>query len=310
MWDNERSPIAPPDMDISYSISDVERETGITREILRIWERRYGFPAPGRSPQGDRAYSRADVDTLRQVRKLMDAGMRPGKIFAQGLHTQHGLLAERSQPDQAPERLALINTLKRHDTTRLDHWLRERLNNDLGLFIRTDAGRFCHWVGEAWLNGELEIFEEHLFSERLEAMLKQALPPLTSGTEPHVLLTTASGELHSLGLLMSECLFHLAGCRTTSLGTNTPLNDIARAARQMRCDIVALSFSGAYPHAQAKADLLRLRDLLPADCQLWAGGRAVSRLRIRHAGLMMMDSLDELAPAVQQWRQQRPPAGP
>lgn len=39
-------------------ISVVERETGIPKDLLRMWERRYGFPEPARDAQGDRVYPR------------------------------------------------------------------------------------------------------------------------------------------------------------------------------------------------------------------------------------------------------------
>ena len=40
----------------AYPISAVERETGLSKDTLRMWERRYGFPAPGRDAQGERVY--------------------------------------------------------------------------------------------------------------------------------------------------------------------------------------------------------------------------------------------------------------
>ena len=66
---------------ITLSISAVERDTGLSKDTLRVWERRYGFPLPLRDALGERAYSRADVERLRIIRRLMDAGHRPGKII-------------------------------------------------------------------------------------------------------------------------------------------------------------------------------------------------------------------------------------
>ncbi len=40
-----------------FAISTVERNTGIGRDTLRIWERRYGFPTPERNDKGERVYS-------------------------------------------------------------------------------------------------------------------------------------------------------------------------------------------------------------------------------------------------------------
>ena len=62
------------------NISAVERETGLSKDVLRMWERRYGFPKPGRDDNGERQYTPADVGKLRAMKRLMDVGVRPGKI--------------------------------------------------------------------------------------------------------------------------------------------------------------------------------------------------------------------------------------
>ena len=66
------------------SIAAVERETGISKDALRVWERRYGFPMPTRNAFGERVYPAAQVGRLRMIRRLMDQGMRPGRPIADG----------------------------------------------------------------------------------------------------------------------------------------------------------------------------------------------------------------------------------
>ncbi|MCK7493491.1 MAG: MerR family transcriptional regulator [Comamonadaceae bacterium] len=34
----------------------MERDTGLSKDTLRVWERRYGFPLPGRDALGERTY--------------------------------------------------------------------------------------------------------------------------------------------------------------------------------------------------------------------------------------------------------------
>jgi DNA-binding transcriptional MerR regulator len=41
---------------LHFSIAAVERDTGIGKDTLRVWERRYGFPQPGRDSFGERSY--------------------------------------------------------------------------------------------------------------------------------------------------------------------------------------------------------------------------------------------------------------
>ena len=65
-----------------FNIAAVERDTGLSKDVLRIWERRYGFPVPDRDSNGERSYPADQVDRLRLIKRLMDQGHRPGKLIA------------------------------------------------------------------------------------------------------------------------------------------------------------------------------------------------------------------------------------
>jgi MerR family transcriptional regulator, light-induced transcriptional regulator len=64
------------------SISAVENETGLSKDTLRAWERRYGFPSPSRDAKGDRRYPAQQVERLRKIKRLVDNGFRPSKVIA------------------------------------------------------------------------------------------------------------------------------------------------------------------------------------------------------------------------------------
>src|SRR5690349_8741470 len=66
------------------SIAEVERETALPRATLRIWERRYGFPAPLRDDRDERVYPADQVEQLRLMRELVEQGYRPAKLVAAG----------------------------------------------------------------------------------------------------------------------------------------------------------------------------------------------------------------------------------
>src|SRR5687768_3795296 len=71
---------SPTSAALLLSIAEVERDTGLGKDTLRVWERRYGFPAPARDAQGQRLYTQAEVDRLRQIASLLRAGHRPGRV--------------------------------------------------------------------------------------------------------------------------------------------------------------------------------------------------------------------------------------
>lgn len=268
-----------------YSISAVERDVGISKDVLRVWERRYGFPRPERDARGERTYPAEQVRRLRLVKRLMDLGHRPGRLLAADAGELELALArgraEASPPaDAAGDLQDLLDLLGGDDAPACAHALQQRLaRQGLRLFVLDTIAPLSILVGEAWEQGRLQVFEEHLFTEIAERLLRQAIAAVPRGRGPQVMLTTLPGEMHGLGLLMVEALLVLEGAQCVSLGTQTPVPDIAQAARAWNADVVAVSFSAAFAQRQAQAALQQLRDALPPAVQLWAGGAAVRALR-------------------------------
>jgi hypothetical protein len=68
-----------------FPINVVEKETGISKYLLRMWERRYEFPRPLRDIKCERVYTSLDIEKLKVVKLLMGEGYRPSKIINQQL---------------------------------------------------------------------------------------------------------------------------------------------------------------------------------------------------------------------------------
>jgi DNA-binding transcriptional MerR regulator len=64
----------------ALNISAVERETGLSEDMLRKWETRYGFPTPLRDANGERIHAAEQVSRLRLIKRLMDADFRLSRI--------------------------------------------------------------------------------------------------------------------------------------------------------------------------------------------------------------------------------------
>src|SRR6185436_4067902 len=61
-------------------IREVVRATGLRREQLYMWQRRYGFPSPKRDPYGDRVYPPDQVARLKLIKQLLSEGWRAGAV--------------------------------------------------------------------------------------------------------------------------------------------------------------------------------------------------------------------------------------
>lgn len=290
----------------TFNIAAVERDTGLSKDVLRVWERRYGFPLPERDANGERCYPAEQVERLRLIKRLLDQGHRPGKLL--GLPNEAlSQLAPRRDPAVVPSSAAadlaeLLSLLKQHDIAGYQQAMQQRLaRQGLQGFVQDTVAPLTEQVGAAWEAGLFEVFEEHLFTELTKRLLRQAIATLPAGRSPRLLLTSVPNEEHVLGLLMVEALFALEGVECIPLGTQMPLLDIARAAEAHAADIVALSFSVAFPSRQILGLLQQLRQVLPAGIELWAGGGGTVRLPAPD-GVRVLPGFSEALDALAGWR--------
>lgn len=301
----------------SYSISDVERDTGVPKETLRVWERRYSFPKPGRDANGERIYSAEQVQRLRLIKRLLDCGYRPGKIMHQSTDELAAVAAKVTVVPAAnandPELQTCLALIKDHKMVQLrQRMVQAQLQIGLDRFVKELVAPLTSLVGDAWAAGQLAVFEEHLYSDMLDSLMRGIVHAVQQQAgqgeaRPRILLTTVPQERHGLGLLMAEALFALEGAHCISLGVQTPLAEIVEAARSQEADVVALSFSSSTSPRAAVDNVNELRARLGNTLPIWAGGSGAAAAR-RHLGAASVLDLDDIKTAVARWRQEQ--AGP
>ena len=306
-----------PDM---LSIAAVERDTGIAKDTLRVWERRYGFPKPLRDANDDRVYPADQIEKLRLLKRLLDIGHRPGRIVPLPIETLRELATQGTQTYDHSATMPVItqddmnrylDLLRSHQTEALRLALSTTLMNiGLDRFVIDIVAPLIKNIGDYWANGKIEIHEEHLFTEQIKHLLRTAINSVPRGhtgqnedlARPRILLTTFPQEQHSLGLLMAEALLALEGCVCVSLGTQTPILEIAQAARAQKADIVALSFSTQINQNQVVDGLNELKSKLAPGVEIWAGGENHVLKRRAPDGIRVIEHLPDISNYVKEWR--------
>src|SRR3954469_2066717 len=127
-------PMSVNDVEEGVPIASVEQSTGIARATLRIWERRYGFPQPGRDARGERSYPDEQVRKLRLIADLMSQGQRPGRLVQLTLPQLAALTSPASEPGKEQREPTIddpvVAALRRHDAAQvvqlLEDSVRER----------------------------------------------------------------------------------------------------------------------------------------------------------------------------------------
>ncbi|CAN5522405.1 HTH-type transcriptional repressor CarH [soil metagenome] len=299
---------------VTMPISVVERDTGLSKDTLRVWERRYGFPLPGRDPAGDRAYTPQQIDKLRAIKRLVDKGHRPGRIVSLELPELQRILVGMGDAAAAGARplspgadiQSFADLVRSRDMRGLRLGLGQAAS-EMGLarFVTGLVAPLDALVADGCDRGLIEMFEERLYTETMAAALQQAIGAMGmphARSLPRVLLTGLHQESHDTGVLMAEAIYSVAGCHCLQLGPRNHVFDIVRAATALAADIVSVSCGvgcqpGPLPHALAE-----LRARLPATTAIWAGGTSPALGRRPIRGVMVLRQIDSLLEEIAVWR--------
>jgi len=283
-----------------FSIGVVEHDAGIGRDTLRVWERRYGFPEPVRNEKGERIYPERQLRRLQRIRRLLDQGMRPGKLLRLSEAALDEL--EASLQPEKPQQLdkavsAILAAISSADAGKVEILFRTQYEKQgMKSFILDTVVPLLNAVGELWIGGKLQVFQEHFLSQQLIRFLNTEIARIQkSAGRPLVLLATLPGEEHTLGLLMVAGILSSQGISAINLGGEVPMDQIVRAVQQFDPQTVGITFSGAYQYKNIRAHLLELRELIPDDVDIWTGGEGVRRLRKLPIGITKFNSLENFS---------------
>jgi methylmalonyl-CoA mutase cobalamin-binding subunit len=296
----------------SYSIRLAARMTGISPHTLRMWERRYGFPAPGRTDGGARRYSGGDVERLKLIARALELGFRAGEAVPRDAEALERAIAEQvgaasPAPGATIDIEDVVQAAQRDDVDTV-RTLVKRAAALLGPdgFVQSFAYPLCVKIGDLWHAGEVGVHQEHFVSEQLESQLRIIIDAYAEGAgAPRVLLATLPNQLHGLGIQMAALQLAVRGAKPRVLGVNSPVAAIAEAASAHRVDVVGVSVTGGEELAAQRKQLRRLRKLVPESRELWVGGRDAAQLKWRDATVHTIGDLDGLDGALRAWRAAR-----
>jgi DNA-binding transcriptional MerR regulator/methylmalonyl-CoA mutase cobalamin-binding subunit len=286
--------------------TDLERETGLGKDLLRKWRERYGFPTPEKQSNGALGYSREQVRQLRLIKRLLDAGFRPGQVVGKSIAELDRLLGALSGNDEAPlwnsTTREAIERLKQHDLEGLRALLvEERAKGSLSDFVTHMVDPLVVAVGEAWAQGKIEVYHEHLCSDELVRCLHTELRAFKPKRGfPRILFATPPDESHVLGLLMAEAVLAEQGADCISVGPQIAMGELAMAAQACHAKIVAMSFSFAYPTRRVRPTLAHLRELLPSSIEIWVGGAGASHIQRPPKGVLIFGNLQAVTSELMQ----------
>lgn len=280
-----------------HPIRVVAERTGLSADVLRAWQKRYGAVRPGRSDAGQRLYSDADIERLRLIAEAVRGGRGVAQVAQLTSEEIVALIREdkanaRTRVDDVERTIAqCVELTTQLNSAELELQLRRALMEfGVDTFMEGVITPLLTRIGEGWARGELTPAHEHLAAAVIRRVLEWVKQSAEAGEHaPLLLATTPSGELHELGALMAATIAALEGWRVRYLGPNLPAADVARAAQQAGAGAIAVSVICA-DRSDTTAWFTTLSRQLQGGV-VFAGGSAVRKMKL--AGARVFPNLQE-----------------
>lgn len=300
MPDNAADPALP-----RYPVRVVATRTGLSPHVLRAWERRYQVVVPTRTDGGQRLYSDLDIERLRKLRRLVEAGhaiSRLARLTAEQLdQVNEGELQSAGpgpEPGEAGARVEeALGAATRFDAARFEAVLeRAALSFGIPAFLDQIAAPAMERIGHGWADGSVSVGQEHMATAAFRRVLGWLLRANeVYGPAPRIVVATPPRQVHELGALMAAVSAAAEGWKVTYLGPDMPVAELVRAAEETGADAVALSV--VYPDEIEGlfAALRRPGQGLPPEIPLIVGGAAMRhhRQEAESVGALVVETLAE-----------------
>jgi len=237
-------------------IGELSRRSGVSPELLRAWERRYGLLRPTRSSGGLRLYSEDDFERVRRMQQHLSDGLAAAEAAA---------LAVR-EPAREHERPPLVPATALGElATALDafdepaaHAILDRLLAiaTVDTVLLEIVLPYLRELGDRWERGQVSIAQEHFASNVVRGRMLGLARGWGRGIGPVALIACLPDERHELGLIAFGLALRSRGWRVAYLGADTPVETLEHAAAALEPRLVVLSAQSDGP-VRACADELR-----------------------------------------------------
>jgi DNA-binding transcriptional MerR regulator len=227
-------------------IRELSRRVGVSPDVLRKWERRYGVLKPGRTLGNQRLYSRVDEVRMRLMVDHVRSGMAPAQAAEMAVSARFKINTARV-PATTPVGLTgaakeMLSALERYDETTADQVLEKLLETHSATTIIRDIFLpMLREVGDRWAHSEIRVVQEHFASGFVHGRLLGLARGWDRGLGSRALLACPEGEQHTLGLLAFGIALHQVGWRITYLGADTPVEMLGETAADIGPSLIVIA---------------------------------------------------------------------
>lgn len=247
-------------------IGELSRRVGVSSDLLRKWEQRYGVLRPGRTIGNRRLYSRVDEARIRLMLRHVQSGVPPAQAAELVAGARFRVAAPTVSTDVRPPaadaaKAQLLAALERFDESTAEQLLEKLLATAATPVVLRDVVLpLLRELGDRWADTDVSIAQEHFASTFVHGRLLGLARGWDRGLGPRALLACPAGEQHTFGLITFGIALHQVGWRITYLGADTPLGTVAEAARALDPRLIVISVALAAHLRGAEEELRSLAE--------------------------------------------------
>ena len=270
----------------THRIHRVAKLTGLSKDVVRVWERRYGLVKPLRSANRYREYTDEDVALLRFLKAELEHGQTIGALAIEGRESL--LRRMRVNSSSSPQELKPHDNLIDELVSHLDPLERGRfemkLNGAIAVIPFEEAVQrillpLQRRVGDLWHEGRINVAVEHYVTKVIQQKLFSVMNQLpVNEFGPRVLIACPEGESHEIGAQAAAYIAATRGCHVYYLGPNLPISDLQAFCGRVKPDLVLLSLTEVQSDATARL-LLQELEALSAQWPIAVGGQGARMIK-------------------------------
>jgi DNA-binding transcriptional MerR regulator/methylmalonyl-CoA mutase cobalamin-binding subunit len=297
-----------------YKIGAVSRLTGLSADVVRVWERRYQAITPQRSDGGSRLYSDAEISRLRKLRQAVEFGHAISQIAQLPDEELENLTGKHKAAEQSAGEPRQWNVGNPYDVTR-ERFLEAIARMEVvaadeliyraatlyppRVMVKNIVAPLLEEIGERWAHRDFGVAEEHvatnLIRNLISSMFRLYSPGGANRQTDAIVLATPAGERHEFGILIGALIAAMHGWRVVYLGTDLPAAEIVRTVKLTKARVLALSVLTS-ENLGIAGELQTIADQISPHARVWIGGEDAPHHRalIEQANWILVRDFEDL----------------
>lgn len=261
---------------IQYSISDLEKITGIKAHTIRVWERRYNLIEPQRTETNIRFYCQKEMQKLLDVVLLYNQGLKISQIAAMTQKEREEMMAELSEQDNAIELrkdCMIASVLEFNEEKFLTIF--DNYENQFGLIdaLKKFIWPFIENTSLLYVSGAFNLAHENFIQQIIKRRLQARVDQISSSEceKGQVLIFLPQGENQVLYTATMEYACRRAGYKTINLGRNIGFEELEMIAENVELDLVLTVLDTEFKEMAVVPYIQKIKSIFP-DSQLVVSG--------------------------------------